>query len=243
MHCDLFKWSEAVNHKQKNMETQGIRISNQTREAFLNNIRAINQMAMPPMPPPPPQQFTDYVPDAIKALEEMTFESLRRRPFPRTHPKRMQLVRLCIHSNSEVELTCFLIENGYLELFQEISDGLNDRLYDLPIPIRTRIENSYLKFIEERSNETFLKDHKQRERGDSVADRIDEIIQKFPLQTATNKMLQECPKCSICQYNIKKRQHVRKTCSKCVYHRSCCDEFLIQSRTCAICRRVLITDS
>jgi phage gp36-like protein len=193
------------------------------------------------MPPPPPDD--DEEPDYIKTLEDITFNFLRRKPFPREHPDRMSLVRLCVQADNEVELTCFLLERGYVELYEEISTSLHHRLYDLPIPIRNRFEECYLKFIAEESNTTFVDDHKTRERGDSVADRIDEIIQKYPLGIATNEMVKDCPKCAICQYQIRKRQHIRKTCDSCCYHRKCCDEFLVQSRTCAICRRILITDS
>ena len=207
------------------------------RRVLLNNIRSHTVF------PPPPPILEDTVPEFIKTLEEVTFNFLRRRPFPRAHPDRMSLVRLCVQADNEVELTCFLIERGYVDLYIEISRLLQHRMYDMPIPLRNRLENSYLKYISEESNETFVDDHKTRERGDSVADRIDEIIQKYPLTTATTEMVKDCPKCSICQYSIRNRQHVRKTCTTCVYHRKCCDDFLVQSRTCAICRRILITES
>lgn len=214
-----------------------------TREQFLASVRrnTIYRAAVPP--PPPPIVEDDGIPDYIKTLEAITFNFLRRQPFPRNHPERMSLVRLCVQSDNEVELTCFLIEHGYVDLYQEISVSLNHRLYDMPIPVRNRIENAYLKFISEESNETFMEDHDKRERGDSVADRIDEIIQKYPLTTATKQMIQQCPKCAICQYKIRKRQHVRKTCESCMYHRKCADDYLVQARTCAICRRTLIEDS
>ena len=190
-----------------------------------------------------PMPTTDEIPEYIKTLEEITFNFLRRKPFPREHPDRMSLVRLCVQEDNEVELTCFLLERGYVELYSEISVSLTHRLYDLPIPIRNRMEQAYLKFISEESNDTLVEDHKKRERGDSVADRIDEIIQKYPLRIATTEMIKDCPKCAICQYKIRKRQHVRKTCESCCYHRKCCDDFLVQSRTCAICRKQLITES
>lgn len=194
----------------------------------------------PPLPPPPPM---GEIPEYIKTLEEITFNCLRRQPFPRDHPERMTLVRLCVQGDQEIELTCFLLENGYVDLYTELSFSLQHRLYDLPIAIRNRIENAYLKFISEESNDSLIDDHKKRERGESVADRIDEIIQKYPLVVATKKIIKDCPKCAICQYQIRTRQHVRKTCESCCYHRKCCDEFLVQSRTCAICRKQLITES
>jgi len=215
-----------------------------TRQQLLNSIRrnSIYHDAIPP-PPPPPIQEEDEVPEFIKNLEAITFNCLRRSPFPRSHPERMTMVRLCVQNDNEVELTCFLIEHGYLYLYQEISASLNHRLYDMPIPVRNRIENAYLNFISEESNETFMEDHSKRERGNSMADRIDEIIQKYPLQIASKYMADKCPKCAICQYRIKKRQHVRVTCESCIYHRKCVDDYLIQARTCAICRRQLIEDS
>lgn len=195
----------------------------------------------PQGPPPPPDD--DDEPEYIKTLEDITFNFLRRRPFPREHPDRMSLVRLCVQADNEVELTCFLLEHGYVDLYEAIQTALHHQLYDLPLPIRNRFEEAYLRFIAEESNDTFVNDHKLRERGDSVADRIDEIIQKYPLQQATAEMVKNSPICPICQYQIRKRQHVRKTCGSCCYHRKCCDEFLVQSRSCAICRRLVITES
>lgn len=211
-----------------------------TREQFLRQIRRQYRRDSVLPPPPPP---IDEIPEFIKTLESITFNYLRRKPFPREHPERMELVRMCVQPDNEVTLTCFLLEHGYVELYQEISQSLNHRLYDMPLIIRTRIENAYLKFISEESNDTFMDDHSKRERGDSVADRIDEIIQKYPLRLANKDMIKDCPKCAICQYQIRKRQHVRLTCDTCMYHRKCCDEYLVQARTCAICRKILITDS
>jgi len=181
--------------------------------------------------------------ECINELEKIVLNNLKYNPFPINHPDRMQMVAFCVHEDSEIKLTCFLIEHGYVDLYEEISDALNHSLYDLPLTIRSRIENSFLKFISEESNETFLDDHKKRERGDSTVERLDEIMSKFPLKTATKKMVNNCPKCAICQYKIKQRQHVRQICDNCVYHTTCAENFLKQSRSCAICRRVVITDS
>ena len=226
------------------MEMQNIRrITVPSTQQLLSSVRRNHEIYVP-HPPYPPPIFEDDVPGFIKTLEGITFNCLRQEPFPRNHPERMTLVRLCVQGDNEIELTCFLIEHGYVDLYQEVSAALQHRLYDLPIMVRNRIENAYLKFISEESNETYMEDHKSRERGESVSDRIGEIIQKYPLMMATTRMVKDCPKCSICQYNIRKRQHVRKTCvGGCCYHRKCCDDYLIQCRTCAICRRMLITDS
>lgn len=179
----------------------------------------------------------------IHQLEILTFNFLREFPFPRDHPERLSMVRLCVQPACELELVCFLLENGAVVLYERIQNALHNELYDLPIIIRNRFENSYLKYIAEASNEAFMHDHEKRQRADSVADRLDEIIAKYPLRLATEQMVTNCPKCAICQYNIRKRQHVRRTCESCIFHRKCCDEFLLQSRTCAICRVQLITDS
>tara|TARA_B110001452_G_C15083966_1_gene378200 strand:+ start:127 stop:798 length:672 start_codon:yes stop_codon:yes gene_type:complete len=215
--------------------------SNNRRRWLMQQIRRRSVYYMPEPPPPAPTQ--NPIPEFIKTLEYITFNFLRRQPFPREHPERQLMVQMCVQPDCEVEMTCFLLEHGYVELYQEIQDSLNHRLYDLPIPIRNRFEHSYLKFIAEQSNNTFMDDHKTRERGGSAADRIDEIIQKFPLQLATKDIIKDCKKCVICQYDIRKRQHIRKTCKSCIYHRKCADEYLLQARNCAICRRIVITET
>ena len=179
----------------------------------------------------------------ICELDGLSFAFLRATPFARDHPDHATLARLCREDDCEVELVCFLLERGYVELYAEIQTSLHHRLHDLPIHVRNRFEACYLRYVAAQSNEAFLEDHSNRERGESGARRMDEIIQAYPLRHASQDLMAKCAKCVICQFDIRRRQHVRQTCATCVYHRRCADAFLLRSRACAICRRVLIVDT
>lgn len=169
-------------------------------------------------------------------LERLIYEELENRPFPRNHQDLRTYQQLTMQYHVEVELACFLIERGYLNLYQRIGNALENELYDLPEGVSNRLETVYTNYSMNESNESFMNDHKKRERGDSAADRMDEIITAYPLAMATKKDIEACPKCVICQYEIRKRQHIRRLCDGCTFHRACIDQWLMEARTCPICR-------
>ena len=177
------------------------------------------------------------------ALEWFVYDEIENRPFPRHHHDCSEYTQLTMRYHVEVEMACFLIEHGYLNLYQRIWDALENELYDLPARRKTQLETAYTNYLLNQSNETFMEDHKKRERGSSAADRIDEILQKYPLAIATKKDVDCCPKCVICQYEIRYRQHIRRLCEGCMFHRGCIDRWLMESRSCPICRETRISDS
>ncbi len=177
-------------------------------------------------------------------LERMIYQHLNELPFPRSHPRHREFLSLTMRYETDVEIACLLIECGRTALYLQISEALNGPLYDMTVRAKSQIETSYLNWATAQSEEQFMHDHDRRARGDSAADRIDEVIRKYPLRLASKSEVEECPKCVICQYPIRKRQHIRRLCEpSCVFHRACVDEWLLRSRSCPICRIERITET
>jgi hypothetical protein len=177
------------------------------------------------------------------ALDQLIYAALDVRPFSRSHADygRFRVVSMQFHC--EVELACFLIERGYVALYQRILDALDNSLYDILPEYKAMLEQSFLTLSMTQSNEAFMREHRQRQRGDSEADRVDEIIYRYPLRMATRGHVRSCPICVICQYNLRNRQHIRQLCTTCLFHRQCIDNWMLRSRTCPICREVRIFDT
>ena len=156
---------------------------------------------------------------------------------------RRQYAALTTRWNAEVDVACFLIERGYAPLYEAVSNALATTLYDMPLVAKARLEASFLSWSVAQSDEQFMNDHVQRQRGSSSADRIDEVGRAYPTRSARTSDVAACPKCVVCQQDLRKRQHVRCLGEGCIFHRRCIDEWLLQSRFCPICRARVINDT
>ena len=128
---------------------------------------------------------------------------------------RRRYLVLCMRYNAEVDVACFLIERGSSELYEAILSSLTTSLFDMPPGAKARIEASFMNWSMAQSDAQFMVDHAQRQRGSIAADRVDEIVTSYPFASATMVDLSNCPTCTICQHDLRRRKarvHYVRTC-------------------------------
>lgn len=175
-------------------------------------------------------------------LDGLNLDALKNRTFDVQHPRRAEFINLIKHRGLALRLSVFLLKNGYQELYTRILNGLMSGQFEFPEFVKNRLEEAFFTYLEEESNNQFMRDHEKRNRASSVERRMDEIITRYPLRLATTQHIADCPTCVICMENIRKRQHVRDLHDNCILHRKCADQWFIRNKNCPICRKVCIED-
>jgi len=147
-----------------------------------------------------------------------------------------------MRSNS-LDAVCFLIEAGYDDLYEVIYEALdNEDEYKLNMPqwVMARVEQSYMRLVTLRSNDTVLTDKTKRGKPKDMDAREKEIEENFPIIHISNKMIKETPKCVICQEEMKLREHVRNLHHHCTFHRRCIDSYLKEAQDCPVCKSTVL---
>ena len=176
-------------------------------------------------------------------LDVLIHRCLRRTPFSMENQEYQRYSELMKRRDAQLDLVCFLVANGYSSLYLQIIGHQHD-LWLMPRRAWNRIEESYVSWAASESNVTFMDDHDRRGRGNSEADRLNEIMTRFPRKAATKATAAACPICTICLESVRVRQHVRELCGQsCVFHKRCIDRWLLGNRTCPTCRRLSIIDT
>ena len=191
---------------------------------------------VPPPPPPPPLW--------LEQLEYITVCHLAKRPLESTHPRRVELVRLCLDTTKTLELACLVIELGFGWLYRDLVSALRESIIDLPSSARQRLETCYLTVVAKASDDQFMVEHERRGRGNSEDERIDEIVRRYPTLRWVQTSQVRRPsglRCVICCEGLECA--VRRTCQTCVYHQQCIDRWLIANREGPVCRRPLNVDT
>ena len=171
-------------------------------------------------------------------LEYITVFHLAKQPLKHTHPRRVELVRLCLDTTKTVELACLVLELGFVGLYSDLVSALHESIIDMPHSARQQLETCYLSVVSKASNDHFMVEHDRRGRGNSSEDRIEEIGRWYPTLRWTST---ESRQCVICCEAL--ADAVRRTCQTCVYHQHCIDRWLIANRQCPVCRRRLIHET